>query len=163
MNGERQLQFVVFHVAGNACALPAPAVSEILFMAEPMRIAGQPGILEGFMNIRGTAVPAVRIARLFDAPAAEPRIHTPMLLLHAAGGALAIIVESVEELASVAPGDLQPVPQPDSFNGCAQARFTLGSRAVTVLSPDRLLLEKEARCVRDLQAKTQAQLDALTP
>jgi purine-binding chemotaxis protein CheW len=153
--------FLLFEVAGSLCAVPAGCVQEIVFLAELERPPGQPSVLEGFLNLRGRAVPVVRLDRLFDLPLTEASLHTPLIVLKIGGETFAVLVEHVLEIASVPAAALQPLSENDSFNGCAEARFAAGRRAVSVLATGRLLLEKEKRCVAELQAKAQVILDEL--
>ncbi len=57
---------LVFEIAGNLCGLGAADVREIVFMPALTRVAGQPPILDGFLNLRARAIPVVTVARLFD-------------------------------------------------------------------------------------------------
>ena len=46
---------------------------------------GLPAGLAGFLDLRGTAVPIVRLDRLFDLPELRPGLHTPMIVLRGGG------------------------------------------------------------------------------
>jgi purine-binding chemotaxis protein CheW len=159
--GQNQIDYLVFEVAGRLCAVDASHVQEIVFLPALARSPGQPSVLEGFLNLRGRAAPVIRLDRLFDFSGPEPDIYTPLIILKSGGGPFAVMAAHVQEIARVRAGELRPLSDNESFNGCAEAQFTAAAGAVTVLVPGRLLIEKEARCVSELQARTQAILDGL--
>src|SRR4051812_6590060 len=70
-------RLVVFHLAGQAYALELGAVQEIVLMAALSRPPGLPSMLEGFLNLAGTAIPVVRLDRLFRLPEQMPGMFTP--------------------------------------------------------------------------------------
>jgi purine-binding chemotaxis protein CheW len=154
-------RFVVFHLAGADCALPAESVREILPMAALLHLPGQPPILEGFLNLRCRPVPVVSARRLFDLPPAEPGMFTPLIVIHGEESDLALLVDRVDDLATVPASGLQPLAANHSFNDCAEAQFTAAGRDVTVISSDRLLLAQERRCIADLQALAARRLEEL--
>ena len=54
-----------------------------------------PSGLAGFLDLRGTAIPIVRLDRLFDLPERQPGLHTPMIVLRGVLGPIGILVNSV--------------------------------------------------------------------
>lgn len=153
-------RLLVFEICGNLCGVPASAVQEIVPMAALAQLPGQPGILAGFLNLRGSAVPVLRLNRLFQFPAATPGLHNSLIVLHRS---TALLVDSVIDLVAHADGDLLPVAAGNCFAECAVAQFPYQGRSGHVLSAERLLLEKERRCVAELQAQAQRFLAELEP
>jgi purine-binding chemotaxis protein CheW len=154
-------KLLVFAIAGRSCAVPVEAVQEIVPMAALAHIPGQPSLLEGFLNLRGTAVPVLRLSRLFDLSPAEPGLHTPLIVLRGQPHAAGLLVDAVVEIACADRAGGLPIPENDCFNDCVQAQVEIGGRVVHVLSPERLLLEKERQCVAELRAQAQRYLDEL--
>src|SRR5580698_11573539 len=72
---------LIFHSSGLNCAFPVEAVREIVPMATLHSSPGLPSGLAGFLDLRGTAVPIIRMDRLFDLPPQRPGLHTPMIVL----------------------------------------------------------------------------------
>lgn len=130
-------------------------------MAALARAPGQPSVLEGFLNLRGAAVPVIRLHRLFDLPPAAPGLYTPLVVLRGATHAVALLVDKVIEVTPVDKSALLPVDESHTFNGCAEQRAEIGGRTVHVLSPGRLLLEKERQSIAEFQAVAQRYLDDL--
>jgi purine-binding chemotaxis protein CheW len=157
----KKRHLLVFHVAGHACALPADRVPELVFLPALVQSPAQAPILDGFLNLRGKAVPVLPLHGLFDLPVPEPGLHTPLLIVSASENLLALRVDAVEEVTAVSTSALQPYTRNDSWNECAEAQFTHNGRDVVLLAADRLLLAKEQQVLTALQAQTQRRLDNL--
>ena len=91
---ERTQNLLVFHSSGLDCAFPLEAVREIVPMARLSSPPGLPSGLLGFLDLRGTAIPIVRLDRLFDLPEQKPGLHTPMIILRGVLGPIGILVDS---------------------------------------------------------------------
>ncbi len=159
MSSHRKL--LVFQIGEHLCGLPVEQVREVL---PPALLARPPGLvllLEGFLNLRGTAVPILRTRRLFALPATTPGLYTPLVLLNNGGFPLALLVDKVLQIASIPEQAILPIRDKSCFNDCAQAEVALEALLIHVLSPERLLLEKERRCLVELQAIEQRRLEEL--
>jgi len=66
---------LIFHSSGLDCAFPLEAVREIVPMAQLFSPPGLPSGLAGFLDLRGTAIPIVRLDRLFDLPEQQAGLH----------------------------------------------------------------------------------------
>lgn len=152
---------LIFHVAGHACALPAERVPELVFLPALVHSPAQPAILDGFLNLRGAAVPVLPLHRLFDLPAPPGGLHSPLLIVRSGGSLLALRVDQVEEVAPIRASAIQPYTRDDSWNECAEGQFSRNGQDTVLLSADRLLLAKERECLADLQAQTQRRLENL--
>lgn len=136
-------------------------IAELILIPALIRVPGQPSILDGFLNLRGTAIPVVSLQRLFHHQAPEPDLHTPLLVITTSTGPLALRVDRLEEVVAIDGNSLLPYASVDSLNECATAQFEWNGQAVAMLSPERLLLTKERECLADLQAQTQERLESL--
>ena len=130
-------------------------------MAQLARPPGLPALLEGFLNLRGEAVPVVRLRRLFGLPEASPGLYTPMVVLKGREGPLALLVDEVSGVLSASEEAGLPVQEGHAFNDCVEAEVVLDGRAVHLLSTDRLLLEQERRRIAELQVVAQRRLSDL--
>ena len=152
---------LILRVAGLRCAIAADCIAELILMPALARLPGQPAILDGFMNLRGAAVPVASLHRLFELWAPEPHVHSPLVTIKTSGGLLALRADSLEEVAAVERAAMLPCEAGDSLNGCAEAQFDWNGRPVAMLSPESLFLAKERACMADLQAQMQRRLDDL--
>jgi len=159
MQPERTL--VVVDICGKTCGLPLEDVQEIVPMASLFRPPTIPSLLEGFLNLRGTALPVLPLGRLFGLHERPLELHTPLVILRGAGHPIALLVDKVSRILSVTSDALLPAGEDHSFNNCAEAEVVVDGRMIHLLSPERLLIEKQRRCVMEFQAMEQQRLQDL--
>jgi purine-binding chemotaxis protein CheW len=155
---ERTQNLLIFHTSGMDCAFPLEAVQEIVPMATLSSPPGLPSGLAGFLDLRGTAIPIVRLDRLFDLPEQQPGLHTPLIVLRGVLGPICILADSVRGIVPVDSARLLEIPADRTFLGCATGALQLGGDPVHLLSPAALLAANEARLVADYSAMSQARL-----
>jgi purine-binding chemotaxis protein CheW len=153
---ERTQNLLIFHSSGLDCAFPLEAVREIVPMATLSSPPGLPSGLAGFLDLRGTAIPIVRLDRLFALAEQLPGLHTPMIVLHGALGPIGILVEAVRGIVPVPSSRLLEMPPDRTFRGCATAALELDGDLIHLLSPAALLVANEDRLVADYSAMSQA-------
>jgi chemotaxis signal transduction protein len=155
-------KLLVFGVSGRLCAFPVEAIREIVHVAATVPAPGQPSILEGFLNLHGQPTPIILLSRLLGFPEPEPSLYDSIIFIRAAGEAMGVIVNSLEGVIVIADSSLQPLPLNHSFNDSAEAQFTFEDRPVTLLACDRLLLDKERRCIAELADRARSRLQELS-
>lgn len=161
MAASRISTLLVFRVAGETCAIPTGAVGEIVPMAALDRPPGLPPVLEGFLNLRGEAVPVIRMDRLFGATPEPPGLYAHLVVLRGQAHPFALLVSRALDIVPMPPEALRPLPEGSTFNECATAEAEAGGQPVPVLSPDRLLLERERQAVAAFRETAQRYLDEL--
>ncbi|ACI99519.1 chemotaxis protein CheW [Rhodospirillum centenum] len=134
---------VVFALADRLCALPADAVAQILPMMDLARPPGVPPLLAGIAMLGRTAVPVVRLARLFDLPEQPATAGTALLHLRGEPPRLLLVDRAVAVLDP--PEERLPLAEGTTFAGVAVAGFALPQGACVLLDPARLLLREEER------------------
>jgi purine-binding chemotaxis protein CheW len=149
---------LIFHSSGLDCAFPLVAVREIVPMATLYCPPGLPSGLAGFLDLRGTAVPIIRMDRLFDLPEQRPGLHTPMIVLRGVLRPIGIAVDSVRAIASAPSTWLVAAPPGLTFGGCTIGVFQLDEDLVSLLSPGALFTAAENRFLDDYGAMSQARL-----
>lgn len=136
--------FVVFHFGGKVGALPLEGVERIVPMADLARPPGLPSPLEGILNLAGSAVPVLRLDRLLQLPEQSPGLYSMLVVLKGGpDGQVAVLVDRVSEILHAADGDVLPLGKEDSFNACVEATIRMPEHVVHLLSPSRILLERE--------------------
>jgi len=156
---------LIFHAGGLDCAFPIEAVQEVVPMATLFSPPGLPSGLAGFLNLRGTAIPILRLDRLLELPERQPGLHTPMIVLRGAARALGpnycttgVLVDSVHAIVPTASARLLDIPESGTFRGCATAALELDGDPVHLLSAAALLDLNESRLLADYSAMAQARL-----
>jgi purine-binding chemotaxis protein CheW len=151
-----QRVLLVFYAGGQSAALPLENVKRIASMVQLVRPPGLPAPLEGILNLGGTAVPVVRLDRLLGRPVQEVGLYSMLIILKdSIDVGFALLVERTSEVVSVPCGELLPIDKGDSFNACAGASFLLRGETVPLLSPQRILLEKEKLALSEFQMLAQ--------
>jgi purine-binding chemotaxis protein CheW len=160
---EHTQDLLIFHSSGFDCAFPLEAVREIVPMARLSSPPGMPTGLAGFLDLRGTAIPIVRLDRLLDLPEQLAGLHTPMIVLRGVLGPIGILVGSVQGIVPIASVQFLDIPEGRTFQGCATATIELEGDLVHLLSPAALLTANEDRIVADAAALSRARLAHLSP
>jgi purine-binding chemotaxis protein CheW len=157
-------RYVLVRCAGEAAALPAAAVAEILPVARLSRPAGAPKVLAGFMNLGGAALPVVNLAAVFGAVEADPQdIYRHVVRLRPdVGGGLGLLVERVLDAAAVAQ-EVAALEPDQSVGGVLAANLRFGDDLVPLIDLAAVLLAEEALRLEELSAAAQARLDDGTP
>lgn len=131
---------------------------------------GLPSGLAGFLNLRGTAVPIIRLDRLFELPERQPGLHTPMIVLRGVSGAsgsnygaTGVLVESVHAIVPMPSARLLDIPEGGTFRGCATAALEVDGGAIHLLSAAALLEASEGRLLGDYRDMAQARLLHMEP
>ena len=150
--------FVVFRLGKKECTLPVSDVSEFVALPALARPPGLPSLLAGFLNLEGSAIPVIRLDRLFDLPERDPDPYTPLIVLKTGDWSMALLVDRITDIVTVAPDSMLSVQESQTFNDCAIGEIIVGGRAISVLSSERLLLEKERQSVAEFQAIEQRRL-----
>lgn len=154
------LHLLTFRVAQLRCGIRVERVREILPLPWLTRAPGQPAILEGFLNLRGSVLPVVSAAALFDLPA--PAVVEPhIVVLGANETTLGLLVDATEDVLTIASSDLHPLSAQHSLNQCAEAEFDANGDEFILLASDRLILAEETRRIADLQNRIERRLTSL--
>jgi chemotaxis signal transduction protein len=161
---------LIFHTSGLHCAFPLAEVREIVPMATLYFSPGLPSALAGFLDLRGTPVPIIRLDRLFGLPEQTPGLHTPMIVLRGVlgpvggpiggqgGGLVGVSVDSVRSIVPAPTSWLLAIPPDLTFGGCTTAVFQLDGDLISLLSPAALLTANEDRLLADYIVMSQARL-----
>jgi purine-binding chemotaxis protein CheW len=156
---------LIFHSSGLDCAFPLAAVQEIVPMATLYSSPGLPSGLAGFLDLRGTSIPIIRMDRLFELPEQRPGLHTPMIVLRGVpgqgSGPIGVAVDSVRAIVPAPSSWLLAIPPDRTFGGCTTAVFQLDGDLISLLSPAALLTANENRLLADYKVMSQARLLSL--
>lgn len=154
-------RFVVFRLGKTECALPISDVREIVALPALAKPPGLPPLMIGFLNLEGAAIPVIRLDHLFDLPESDADVYTPLIILKTDNPPLALLVDGIVEVVTIAVGAVLPVQEAHTFNDCTVGEIAVAGKAISVLSVDRLLIEKERQSVVEFQAMEQKRLQEI--
>jgi len=154
-----QRVLLVFHLAGRIAAFPLESVERVAPMAELARPPGLPSPVEGILNLAGSAIPVLRLDRLLQLPEQPPGLYSMLIVLKGvSNGRVAMLVDRVSEILSVSESELLLIGKEHSLNACAEAALPAQGRLIHLLSPTRILLEKERETLSEFHVMAQRRL-----
>src|SRR4051812_14531109 len=127
---------LLFWIGPSLYAISTAQVREVVSMAALTFAPGQPPLLRGFLNVRGAAIPVVRLRYLFGNPERSPQRYTPLILVDADGQTMALEVDRLEEVFEIDEARVQPLGPERAANECARGIFQWEGREVILLSCD---------------------------
>jgi purine-binding chemotaxis protein CheW len=148
-------------VSAQPCAIPVERVRELVHIVAITRTPGQPSILDGFLNLRGEAIPVLPLQRLLSLEAAPYGLYSVIVIISVGGRSLGLLADSVQSVVTVPVSELRKIGGDSSFNDCAAAQFDYEGTTAIVLDCERILLEEEKQRIADLTAQVQARLGDL--
>ena len=155
---------LVFELARETTAIPIESVHRIVHMTQLDRPPGLPAVLEGVLNLAGTAVPVLRLERVLGLRAEDPGLFSMLIVMKGvSAGMTALLVDKVNEVLPVSVASRVDASEKHSFNSFAEAVVLVGGRTIHLLSPERILLEGERRILSDFQAQAQRRIQGWTP
>jgi purine-binding chemotaxis protein CheW len=128
-------QLVVFSLGAEEYALPIAAVHEIIRFSEPRSVASEVAWIRGVIGLRGKIIPIFDLAARLELAATE-REPGKIVILETGGGQVGVMVDEVEEVLTVDPEQLEPVPTAnvDTIDAIAK----IDDRLVILLNPEGL-------------------------
>jgi purine-binding chemotaxis protein CheW len=132
-------QVVAFHLAGQRYALPIERVQEIQHIVAFSEVPSGGAAVVGMVNLRGNVIPSIDLRVLVGLPTIEYGLETPMIICHASGELVAVLVDGVEDVIELPPGCLQDSPAMHALSSKMLGVARLESGLVYVLDLDLLL------------------------
>jgi chemotaxis signal transduction protein len=114
--------------------------------------------VEGLLDLRGAAIPVVRLERLLSLAEAAPRLSSLLIVLRPEDGGLALLADEVTGIRELSPEERLEAPAATSFNGCVDGTALDSGDPLYLLSLERLLLLRERQAAEHFQALEQARM-----
>jgi purine-binding chemotaxis protein CheW len=131
---ERQL--VVFALHDEHYALPITSVREIIRFTPPKAKGAAGGMILGMISLRGHVLPVADLSSRLGRPL-EVNDGTKILVVELPGGAIGLVVDSVDEVLLVPADAIEAMPV--SEGGVGDEIAKVGDRLITLLDADRVL------------------------
>lgn len=128
-------QVVVFTLGAEQYALPIKQVQEIIRYTEPRSVASNDSSVRGVISLRGRIVPVHDLGSRLGT-SSEPGEDSKIVIVENGGQIVGVIVDAVEEVLTVAAGDLDAIPGADTSVMDSIAK--LGDRLIVLLTPDTI-------------------------
>lgn len=112
-NAEKQ-EFIVFKVGKQEFCVEITSTREIRGWTQSTTLPHSPSYLLGVINLRGTILPIVDLARRLGLPTKEPSERDVIIVVQVGEKAFGLLVDSVSDILDVSPENLRKVPELDA-------------------------------------------------
>ncbi len=151
MPGPVPVKLIVCRAGAHRIALAMDGVREVLPLLPINRPPALPRPLLGFIDVRGETLSLVSPALVLDDGQATDAIDIDAHILRLADAALpCLLVDRVEDVATVAADDVRPLSPGSSPNDAFTAEVMLADGVAHLLATDRLLDDAERMRLADL-------------
>jgi purine-binding chemotaxis protein CheW len=141
------IQLACFSLGENLFAVDIMRIREIIL---PQKLSALPRVsqlLEGVINLRGAVIPVMNMRKLFGMPEAAEGMAGKLLIVSLVRQTLALVVDNVLEVITVAARDIKPPL--DTVDGIGMEYLLgvclSGDRVFMLLDIDSLLIQSECR------------------
>lgn len=136
-------KIIAFQLAGQHYAVPIGVVQEIQQIVEFSEIPAAGGAVIGMVNLRGSVIPAIDMRFLIGLEPREYALDTPMIICHAHGQLVALVVDHVEDVMTMPAGCLDPPPNMHSLSTMMIGVCRMGSELIYLLEVENLVAPVE--------------------
>ncbi|MCD9149633.1 MULTISPECIES: chemotaxis protein CheW [Pseudophaeobacter] len=109
-------EFVSFTVAGQAFCLKITQIREIRRWSPVTILPHAPSDVLGVMNLRGAVIPIYDLSARFGLETTEASERNVVIVVSSDGKPVGLLAESVSEIISIDPEEIQETPPVDSRN-----------------------------------------------
>ena len=132
----RRRKFVVVDLSGDAYAVPAEQVREIVLDTSIHYLPFVPSYIRGLVNRHGEAYTAIDLCALLRKQAGSG--EQTLLVLNLEDDKLALLVSSVREIVKVEESAVFPIVEVDETQGFLSGTMKLGAEDIFVISIEGL-------------------------
>ena len=105
---QRLGSYILFTVAGTTYALPSGEVRHMEMLEGVTRVPNAPTFVDGVVFSRGQVVPALNLRARFGFEKTPYDLSTRLLVVHAEGRSVGLVVDAAREFVSLDPASIQP-------------------------------------------------------
>jgi purine-binding chemotaxis protein CheW len=155
-------QYLTFSLSGGEYAIPVLSVREIIEHESVTRVPSTPSFVRGVINLRGSVVPVIDLARKFGLAESAVTKRTCIVIVEAASErervVMGVLADAVNQVVEFAAAEIEPPP---SFGAPVRVDFLeglgkLGDGFVLILDTDRVLSTDEMSGVTAVPEKAAA-------
>lgn len=131
--------FVTFRLGDRLCAVPLSSADRILRMVSIIPIPEEPPWIAGAINMHGRVVPVLHLGKRLGYTNHRPRLDDRLVVIRAANGVAALIVDDVTEIAGVPETEVVAPPEPLCESPFLYAVIRRGESLVMVIDVARII------------------------
>lgn len=135
------IELLTFRCGGRAYALDIMAVREIRSWSEPTPLPHAPPFMLGMINLRGSVLPVMDLARRLGLPPENGEARDVIIVVQIGTRVHGLLVEAVSDIVHPEEDQLQAVPKvsSDPTEAMTEWLLMLDEVMIQVLSVDRIL------------------------
>ena len=139
-------EFIVFRVGKQEFCIEITMTREIRGWTQSTTLPHSPNFLMGVINLRGTILPIVNLAKRLGLPAEEPTERHVVIVVQVEDKTYGMLVDSVSDILDVEEDNLRSVPELDTkvaedfFNRV----IVLDDRIICEILPEKLMPDMDA-------------------
>ena len=141
-SSENEVTLGCFEVGGRLIAIDVANVREVVRWQPVTPLPKSPALIDGVIDLRGTLVPVVDLARALDESKVEPTTGTRIVVAETDGLVVGLTVDSAVEVLQVSATSMEDPPPLATHAGYDAVRAVVrrpGAAPVMVLSLDHIL------------------------
>lgn len=142
---EDKSSFLVFDLGDEAFAIAVEKAREVIRVPKMSWIPGANESVKGVINLRGNIIAVLRLAYLLGLPQQDEEISAAnrVIVIESDGALVGMLVDSVNEVAAVAPGELEQTMRTlnDKQRSIVMAQTTVRDKIVGILDIDQVVAE----------------------
>jgi purine-binding chemotaxis protein CheW len=134
---EVERQLVVFSLHGEYYGLPIDVVREIIRYVPPSATATASGVIKGMISLRGRTLPIVDLSSRLGQQM-EVGSKTRILVVEVSGGALGLVVDTVDGILPIPAEQIEPLPVSTAESGLGEEVAAVGDRLIVLIDAERV-------------------------
>jgi purine-binding chemotaxis protein CheW len=139
------MKVVAFRLRDQEFCVRTTAIREIRGWAPSTPIPHAPPGVIGVMNLRGSVIPIVDLARKLGLPSAEPDARSAIIVSEVHGMIIGLLADRVSDILTVSRSEIQPVPELASSydNSFSEGIIMQAESMICLLDLSKMFREKE--------------------
>lgn len=137
------LELLTFRVAEQEYSLDIMSVREIRGWTRTTPMPHAPDYMRGVINLRGTVLPVMDLARRLNLPSRETTDRNVIIVVKINGTLTGLLVDAVSDIVAMTEDDLQPPPElsTDPHMAVVRALTVIDDRMIRVLDLSAIVPE----------------------
>lgn len=146
-------RFLAFHLCSEEYAVPLLKVKEVIALTDTTPVPYTPPHFKGIMNLRGQVISVIDLRVKLKMSKADVTPETAIIILDLHPLSFGVIVDSIDSVLAVEPGNLQPPPDIESQvkNDYITGVTRKDDKIVLILDIDRTLSLEDLKALKKHQ------------
>ena len=110
-DGRASLENIAFKLSDQSFCIETTSIREIRGWAQSTPIPHSPAEVLGIINLRGTVIPTIDLARKLGMHSGEPTERSAIVVAEVHGKPIGLMVDQVTDMLSISADQIQPAPE----------------------------------------------------